>query len=68
MGSSVVSHGDPIKMMIGCVDKGKARWWRVFFLKWVFFEDYGKPLSSFKGFLVLLVVQYNNNRKLKGYC
>ena len=48
MGSSVVCHGEPIKMMIGCVDKGKARWWRVFFLKWVLFEDYGKPLS--KGF------------------
>jgi hypothetical protein len=62
VGSSVVCHGDPIKMMIDCVDKGKARWWRVFFffLKKVFFQDYGKSLS--KGFWSRFV-QYNNNSK-----
>jgi hypothetical protein len=54
VGSSVVCHGDPIKMMIDCVDKGKARWWRVFFFFEVGFLSRLWKIA-FKGFLVSLL-------------
>jgi hypothetical protein len=53
VGSSVVCHGDPIKMMIDCVDNGKARWWRVFFFFEVGFLSRLWKIA-FKGFLVSL--------------